>query len=133
MSEFVSLLTSEIGEIAVIPLSALNNTGLEQLNPFLAPGNTVIFLGSSGVGKSTLINTLTGTSVQKTGDIREDDGKGRHTTTVRHLVSLPSGSCLIDTPGMREIRIWTAEESDQDAFEDIGNFSQRCRFSDCAL
>lgn len=132
MSEFVSLLTSELGEIAVIPLSALNNTGLEHLNPFLAPGNTVIFLGSSGVGKSTLINTLTGTSVQKTGDIREDDGKGRHTTTVRHLVSLPSGSCLIDTPGMREIRIWTAEESVQDAFEDIAKFSKRCRFSDCA-
>ncbi|MCA1916519.1 ribosome small subunit-dependent GTPase A [Methanospirillum hungatei] len=131
MSEFLSQVKSELGEIAVIPISALNNTGLEQLNSFLAPGKTVIFLGSSGVGKSTLINTLTGTTVQKTGEIREDDGKGRHTTTVRHLVSLPSGSCLIDTPGMREIRIWTAEESVQDAFEDIAKFSQGCRFSDC--
>lgn len=131
MSEVLSRINTELGEIPVISISALHNTGIYELEPFLTPGKTVIFLGSSGVGKSTLINTLTGSSVQKTGDIREDDGKGRHTTTVRHLVSLPSGSCLIDTPGMREIRIWTAEESVHDAFDDIASLSRRCKFTDC--
>lgn len=121
----------ELGTISVIALSALTNTGLDQLNPFLTPGKTVIFLGSSGVGKSTLINTLTGSSLQKTGEIREDDGKGRHTTTVRHLVTFRSGCCLIDTPGMREIRIWTAENQINEAFDDIIQIAQGCRFSDC--
>lgn len=122
---------TELGDIPVIAISALMNTGIEQLKPFLIPGRTIVFLGSSGVGKSTLINALSGISLQKTGDIRETDGRGRHTTTVRHLVPLPSGSILIDTPGMREIRIWTAEEYIDEAFEDITILAADCRFSDC--
>lgn len=122
---------SEIRDIPVIPLSAANKTGLEHLLPYLSEGKTIALLGSSGVGKSTLINSLYGSEIQKTGDIRDDDGKGRHTTTVRHLVSLPGGCSLIDTPGLREIRIWTAEESISEVFDDIHQLAGQCRFSDC--
>ena len=115
----------------MIALSALMNTGIDTLYPYLTPGKTIIFLGSSGVGKSTLINALTGKPLQKTGDVRGNDGKGRHTTTVRHLIPLQTGSILIDTPGMREIRIWTAEEYINEAFEDITGIANGCRFSDC--
>jgi ribosome biogenesis GTPase len=122
---------AEIKGIPIIALSAQDKTGLDQLHPYLTSGSTVVFLGSSGVGKSTLVNALSGLTLQKTGDIREDDGKGRHTTTSRHLYSLPQGYSLIDTPGLREIRVWTAEESIAETFEDIHDLSTRCRFSDC--
>ncbi|WP_235855583.1 ribosome small subunit-dependent GTPase A [Methanofollis fontis] len=131
ISTIIDRVHAELRGVPVIALSALNNTGLEQLGPFLTPGATVIFLGSSGVGKSTLINALTGASLQKTGGIRENDGKGRHTTTVRHLIPLDGGSCLIDTPGMREVRIWTAGNTLNEAFDDIIRIAQECRFSDC--
>jgi ribosome biogenesis GTPase len=123
---------SEIRNIPIIPVSAREETGLDQLNPYLEQGRTVVFVGSSGVGKSTLANALIGDSVQDTGGIREDDGKGRHTTTARHLLSLPGGSSLIDTPGLREIRVWTAEESIAETFHDIREHASRCRFSDCS-
>jgi len=125
-------ITSEIRDVPIIPVSAAEKTGLDQLSPYLGHGKTVIIIGSSGVGKSTLTNVLTGKTLQETGDIREDDGKGRHTTTVRHLLSLPDGSSLIDTPGLREIRIWTAEESIAETFDDILEYAAQCRFSDCS-
>ena len=131
MRSKIEAVQSELSDIPVIATSALMNTGIDTLYPYLTPGKTIIFLGSSGVGKSTLINALSGQPFQKTGDIRETDGKGRHTTTVRHLVPLPSGSILIDTPGMREIRIWTAEEYIDEAFLDITGLAAGCRFSDC--
>ena len=127
----VQAIRSDTRDVPVIPLSAREKTGLDQLDPYLVPGKTVLFLGSSGVGKSTLVNALTGTPLQKTGDIREDDGRGRHTTTSRHLLSLPGGCSLIDTPGLREIRVWTAEESISETFGDIHEYASRCRFSDC--
>lgn len=121
----------EIRGVPIIALSAQEKTGLDQLDPYLTPGTTVVFLGSSGVGKSTLVNAISGIMLQKTGDIREDDGRGRHTTTVRHLYTLPQGYSLIDTPGLREIRVWTAAESIAETFEDIHHLATRCRFSDC--
>ncbi len=131
ISKQIHEIVSEIRDTPVIPLSAANRTGLKQLLPYLSEGKTIVLLGSSGVGKSTLVNALYGTEIQKTGDIRDDDGKGRHTTTVRHLVSLPDGCSLIDTPGLREIRIWTAEESISEVFDDIHQLAVQCRFSDC--
>ncbi|PWR69795.1 ribosome small subunit-dependent GTPase A [Methanospirillum lacunae] len=128
----VKMINSEIRDIPVIPVSATEKTGLDHLNPYFDSGKTVIFIGSSGVGKSTLTNALTGKTLQTTGEIREDDGKGRHTTTVRHLLTLPDGSSLIDTPGLREIRIWTAGESVAETFDDIIEYATRCRFTDCS-
>ncbi|HWQ63372.1 MAG TPA: ribosome small subunit-dependent GTPase A, partial [Methanospirillum sp.] len=130
--EVVRMINSEIRDIPVVPVSAAEKTGLDTLNPYLGPGKTALFIGSSGVGKSTLTNALTGKTLQETRDIREDDGKGRHTTTVRHLLSLPDGSSLIDTPGLREIRIWTAGESIAETFDDIVEYASRCRFTDCS-
>jgi ribosome biogenesis GTPase / thiamine phosphate phosphatase len=127
----IQTITSELKDIPVIPVSALEKTGLDLLNRYFGPGKTVVFIGSSGVGKSTLTNALNKDSVQETGEIREDDGKGRHTTSVRHLFSFSNGSSLIDTPGLREIRIWTAEEGIAETFEDIVEYAIRCRFSDC--
>lgn len=131
ITDHVQAIRSEIRTIPIIPLSASERTGLDELHPYLKPGSTIVFLGSSGVGKSTLMNALCGATFQKTGDIREDDGRGRHTTTVRHLISLPNGCSLIDTPGLREIRIWTAEESISEIYDDIHQYVSQCRFSDC--
>jgi ribosome biogenesis GTPase len=94
-------------------------------------GKTVVFLGSSGVGKSTLTNTLLGQNLQSTGGIREDDSKGRHTTTSRSLVSLPNGGMVLDTPGMRELQIADCQDGIASTFADIQNLAARCRFADC--
>ena len=101
------------------------------MRAYLEPGVTAALLGSSGVGKSTLVNTLAGEELLETREIR-DDGKGRHTTTRRELVQLPGGGLVIDTPGMREVQLWIAEEGLEEAFEDVTELFGRCRFSDCA-
>ncbi|MCG8364907.1 MAG: ribosome small subunit-dependent GTPase A [Pseudanabaenales cyanobacterium] len=117
--------------VPVIPLSALKQDGLEALAPFLQPGKTVALLGSSGVGKSTLTNQLMGETVQAVRAVRQGDDRGRHTTTHRELLRLPSGGLLIDTPGMRELQLWTSEESLQETFSDIETLANQCRFRDC--
>ena len=104
---------------------------IDSLRQYLVSGKTYAFIGSSGVGKSTLINTLIGTSVIRTSDIREDDDKGRHTTTHRELISLKNGAFVIDTPGMREIGIINSEEGVESAFSDIEELISLCRFSNC--
>lgn len=117
--------------VDVVSVSALHASGLEALSPYLAPAATIALLGSSGVGKSTLVNRLLGEDVQKVGGVRDADGKGRHTTTSRQLVELPCGALLIDTPGMRELQPWADETAVEGAFEDIAALALECRFADC--
>ena len=115
----------------VIAVNSLDRNSVEQLTPWCQPGNTVAFLGSSGVGKSTLINTLSGQAVQLTQGIRQTDDKGRHTTTSRSLHLLPSGALLLDTPGMREIQLADCEQGLDKTFAEIIELAENCRFSDC--
>ena len=112
-------------------VSAHTGYGLARLNAYLQPGKTVVFLGSSGVGKSSLVNALAGEERMAVSAIREDDSKGRHTTTHRQLIRLQSGVMVIDTPGMRELGMWDVSEGLSDAFSDVEAFLGRCRFSDC--
>jgi len=114
----------------VFAVNAKDPATVEVLAPWLQPGNTIVLVGSSGAGKSTLTNTLLGTEKMKTGEVRAGDDRGRHTTTHRALVPLPSGACLIDTPGMRELKP-TGEEDVAESFNDIEALAEQCRFRDC--
>ncbi len=117
--------------VAVVPLCAESGIGVEALGRWLVPGRTLVLLGSSGVGKSTLANVLLGEARQSTGAVRAHDSRGRHTTTRRELVELPGGAWLIDTPGMRELALWAGEEALSDAFPDVEALAAECRFGDC--
>ncbi|HVZ37767.1 MAG TPA: ribosome small subunit-dependent GTPase A [Candidatus Kapabacteria bacterium] len=127
--------TREVQAVAfgtpVIAVSVVDGTGLDELQHYMQPGGTVALLGSSGTGKSTLTNALAGDYVQETGDVSRSVGKGRHTTTSRELIVLPNGALVIDTPGMRELGLWSNEESLAETFEDIEGLARRCRFTDC--
>lgn len=116
--------------VDVIHCSSENENGYEAINAYIGQGKTIAFVGSSGVGKSTLINRLMGQDVLATRAIREDDDKGRHTTTHRQLLLLPSGGIVIDTPGMRELQIYAGNLSK--AFEDVEEIAARCKFGDCS-
>jgi ribosome biogenesis GTPase len=117
--------------VPVLPVSAVSGEGLDQLDALLAAGKTIALLGSSGVGKSTLVNRLAGGERMHTAEIRSD-GRGRHTTTHRELIPLPSGALLIDTPGMRELQLWAGEEVLDSTFAEIAELAAECRFSDCS-
>ncbi len=117
--------------VDILAVSAMTGAGMDALSSYLKPGETVVFLGSSGVGKSTLLNALMRREVMVTSGIREDDDKGRHTTTHRELFLLPCGTAVIDTPGMRELGAWDAAEGVAETFEDIEQLAAQCRFSDC--
>jgi ribosome biogenesis GTPase len=118
-------------EVPVLAVNAKDPATAERLAPFLAPGTTAVLVGSSGAGKSTLTNTLLGESRQRTAEVRSHDSRGRHTTTHRALIPLPGGACLIDTPGMRELKLTGDEALDDTVFDDIARLAEGCRFRDC--
>jgi len=119
-------------EVPVIAISSKTGFGIDQLTPFLEPSKTAVFLGSSVVGKSSLLNRLAGRELMEVKNIREDDSKGRHTTTYRQLFRLPSGALVIDTPGIRELGLWDSNEGISLAFAQVEDLFSKCRFNNCA-
>ncbi|MDR2551544.1 MAG: ribosome small subunit-dependent GTPase A [Treponema sp.] len=116
--------------VSSVEHSGEHSGGLDEIRGYIRPGKTIAFIGSSGVGKSTLINRLAGRELLATGKIREDDDRGRHTTTRRELILLPGGGLVIDTPGMRELQIYTGDLSK--TFEDIEDLAAECKFGNCS-
>lgn len=117
--------------VEVYPVSSKTGYGMESLKKYLQPEKTVVFLGSSGVGKSSLVNALAGKEIMGVNGIREDDSKGRHTTTHRQLIMLENGAMIIDTPGMRSIGMWDISTGLGEAFEDVEQYLGTCKFADC--
>lgn len=128
--EVVARLEREL-RVAVVASSARSGQGVDSIAGWLSPGRTVALVGSSGVGKSTLLNRLAGQQLMATREIREDDARGRHTTTHRELFRLPGGALMLDTPGMRELGLWGADEGVAETFTEIVELAARCRFHDC--
>jgi len=118
-----------LGSCPVHAVSARTGEGLEDLRAWLEPNKTAVLLGSSGVGKSTIVNALVGEELLATQEVREDDQMGRHTTTRRELILVPTGGVVLDTPGIRELQLWDADL--EQTFGDVEEVARRCRFSDC--
>lgn len=118
--------------VSVHAVSATRDGGLQAIEPYVEPGRTVALIGSSGVGKSTIVNRLMGQQVQAVRDVREDDARGRHTTRSRQLFLLPTGALVLDTPGLREIALWITDSGLGQTFADVEELAAGCRFQDCA-
>ncbi|MCP4085180.1 MAG: ribosome small subunit-dependent GTPase A [Actinomycetia bacterium] len=125
------LVQAVAGGVSVFITSAESGAGLDELDRFLDPGSTVTLFGQSGVGKSTLVNHLAGGDLQEIGDVRARDRRGRHTTVTRDLIVLPTGAILVDTPGVRELGLWEAEDGLDRAFPEITELTTQCRFANC--
>lgn len=131
LDEKLATVTNISPETPVHAISALEDTTLTTLREYCGPGQTVALLGSSGVGKSTIINVLLGYEHFETGEVRQGDARGRHTTTFRELCPIPDGGLIIDTPGMRELQLWADESALASAFDDVESLAASCRFRDC--
>lgn len=118
-----------LGSCPTLAVSAKTGAGLDRLRPWLEPNKTAVLLGSSGVGKSTIVNALAGEELLATNEVREDDHRGRHTTTHRELILLAAGGVILDTPGIRELQLWDADL--EQTFGDVEEIATNCRFSDC--
>ena len=131
MGDFNRAIAALQADADVHVTSAKTRRGLKTLRGYLQPGGTVAFIGSSGVGKSALINRVLGDDLQWTGSVSDVTGKGRHTTTARELMLLPGGGMIIDNPGIKEVQVWTDERTLRESFSDIEALAQNCEFDDC--
>lgn len=130
--EKIELVKTRTGLDDILNMSAKTGEGIDGMTKYISPGTTIAFVGSSGVGKSSLINFLAGYEKLKTNEVREEDSRGRHTTTRRELVLLSSGGVLIDTPGMREFGLWNTDDGISETFSEFEEFSELCKYSDCS-
>lgn len=130
-NERLNLVKQSYPEIKTLAISSFSNYGLMELTNLLIEGKTYAFLGSSGVGKSTIINKLVGEEIQKTNEVRASDSRGKHTTTKRELILLPGKGVLIDTPGMRGLKLWSSEEGMEKTFDEFDMISESCKYKDC--
>lgn len=132
LNEKVNAVRQVAPGVEISTISGLTGQGIENLRDCIGIGQTAVLLGSSGVGKSTIINTLLGFERFQTSSVREGDSKGRHTTSFREMAQIPGAGLIIDTPGMREIQIWGDESSLFQAFDDLGELANQCKFRDCS-
>lgn len=134
-ASYISEVREELSAVAIgvdiVSVSAVTGSGLDVIRGICESGSTVAFIGASGAGKSTLVNALVGHEVQRTGEVRDDDQRGRHTTVAAQLVPLPSGAWLLDTPGLRAVTLWTSGVGIERAFKDVFDVAEACRFRDC--
>ena len=131
-SDYIQQTEASAPGVDVLAISALTGEGVDAMRAYLQPGITAVLVGSSGSGKSTLTNALIGNQLQTTREVRDNDNRGRHTTTSRNLLAVSSGGALIDTPGLREVELWGETDSLSGSFVDIIALAKQCRFNDCS-